>query len=165
MHHIHIILILQLLTLLALANGAPLIAKKILGNAFAYPLDNGATLADGQPLFGRSKTIRGVVLSIAITTLAAPWAGLSLAAGLLLSTAAMIGDLMSSFIKRRMKLAPGSMALGLDQIPESFLPAIAAHSILPVSALDAAIVSGFFFAGELAVSRALFALNIRDRPY
>jgi hypothetical protein len=65
----------------------------------------------------------------------------------------------------RMKLAPGSMALGLDQIPESFLPAIAAHSILPVSALDAAIVSGFFFAGELAVSRALFALNIRDRPY
>ena len=57
------------------------------------------------------------------------------------------------------------MALGLDQIPESFFPAIAARSILPVSALDAAIVSGFFFAGELAVSRALFALNIRDRPY
>jgi CDP-diglyceride synthetase len=165
MRHIHLILILQLLMLLALANGAPLIAKKILGNAFAYPLDNGVTLADGQPLFGRSKTVRGIVLSIATTTLAAPWAGLSPAAGLLLSSVAMMGDLFSSFIKRRMKLAPGSMALGLDQVPESFLPAIAARSILPISALDAVIVSGFFFAGELAVSRALFALNIRDRPY
>jgi CDP-diglyceride synthetase len=165
MRHIHLILILQLLMLLALANGTPLIAKKILGNAFAYPLDNGVTLADGQPLFGHSKTVRGFVLSIATTTLAAPWAGLSPDAGLLLSSVAMMGDLFSSFIKRRMKLAPGSMALGLDQVPESFLPAIAARSILPISALDAVIVSGFFFAGELAVSRALFALNIRDRPY
>jgi hypothetical protein len=165
MRHIHLILVLQILILLALANGTPLIAKKILGSAFAHPLDNGLTLADGQPLFGRSKTIRGIVLSIAVTTLAAPWAGLSPDAGFLLSAVAMIGDLFSKFVKRRMKLAPGSMALGLDQIPESVLPAFAARSILPVSVLDAAIVSGFFFAGELAVSRALFALNIRDRPY
>jgi CDP-diglyceride synthetase len=165
MHHIHPFLIAQLLVLLALANGAPLIAKKVFGPALAYPLDNGLTLADGQPVFGRSKTIRGVALSIGVTTLVAPWAGLSPAAGLLASTMAMIGDLFSSFIKRRMKLAPGSMALGLDQIPESLLPAIAARLALPVTVLDAAIVAGLFFIGELAASRALFALNIRDRPY
>jgi hypothetical protein len=165
MHHIHPFLIAQLLVLLALANGAPLIAKKVFGTALAYPLDNGVTLADGQPVFGRSKTIRGVALSIGVTTLVAPWAGLSPAAGLLASTMAMIGDLSSSFIKRRMKLAPGSMALGLDQIPESLLPAIAARLALPVTVLDAAIVAGLFFIGELAASRALFALNIRDRPY
>jgi hypothetical protein len=64
MRHIHLILILQLLMLLALANGTPLIAKKIFGTAFAHPLDKGVTLADGQPLFGHSKTIRGIVLSI-----------------------------------------------------------------------------------------------------
>jgi CDP-diglyceride synthetase len=165
MHHFHPFLIAQLLVLLALANGAPLIAKKIFGTALAYPLDNGVTLADGQPLLGRSKTIRGIGLSIAVTTLVAPWAGLSPAAGLLASTMAMIGDLLSSFIKRRMKLAPGSMALGLDQIPESLLPAIAVRLALPVTVLDAAIVAGLFFIGELAASRALFALNIRDRPY
>lgn len=105
------------------------------------------------------------MLSIAVTILAAPWVGISSAADLLISAVAVVGDLLSSFIKCRMKLAPGSMALGLDQIPESFLPAIAARSMLPVSALDTAIVSGFFFVGELVVSRALFALNIRDRPY
>src|SRR5215831_5855551 len=165
MLHIHPFLIAQLLVLLALANGAPLIAKKVFGTALAHPLDNGVTLADGQPVFGRSKTIRGVALSIGVTTLVAPWAGLSPAAGLLASTMAMIGDLFSSFIKRRMKLAPGSMALGLDQIPESLLPAIAARLALPVTVLDAAIVAGLFFIGELAASRALFALNIRGRPY
>jgi CDP-2,3-bis-(O-geranylgeranyl)-sn-glycerol synthase len=165
MHHIHPFLIAQLLVLLASANGAPLIAKKVFGTALAFPLDNGVTLGDGQPLLGRSKTIRGIGLSIAVTTLGAPWAGVSPAAGLLVSALAMIGDLLSSFIKRRMKLAPSSMALGIDQIPESLLPGIAARWVLPVTVLDAAILSGLFFVGELAASRALFALNIRDRPY
>jgi hypothetical protein len=165
MHLIHPFLIAQLLALLALANGAPVMAKKVFGASLAYPLDNGVTLADGQPVFGCSKTIRGVALAIGVTTLAAPWAGLSPAAGFVASTIAMIGDLLSSFIKRRMKLAPGSMALGIDQIPESFLPAIAARWALPVTVLDAAILAGVFFIGELAASRALFALNIRDRPY
>jgi CDP-2,3-bis-(O-geranylgeranyl)-sn-glycerol synthase len=165
MHHIHPFLIAQLLVLLASANGAPLIAKKVFGTALAFPLDNGVTLGDGQPLLGRSKTIRGIGLSLAVTTLGAPWAGLSPATGLLVSALAMIGDLLSSFIKRRMKLAPGSMALGIDQIPESLLPAIAARWALPVTVFDAAILAGLFFIGELAASRVLFALNIRDRPY
>jgi CDP-2,3-bis-(O-geranylgeranyl)-sn-glycerol synthase len=78
---------------------------------------------------------------------------------------AMTGDLLSSFIKRRMNLAPGSQALGLDQIPESLLPVIACRWILPVTALDIVAVTGLFFFGELVASRALFALNIRDRPY
>jgi hypothetical protein len=94
----------------------------------------------------------------------APWTGLPSTAGLLVSRA-MIGDLLSSFVKRRMKLVPGSMALALDQIPEPLLPAIAARWVLPVSVLDIVVVTGLFFVGELVASRVLFALNIRDRPY
>jgi hypothetical protein len=59
MHHIHPFLITQVLALRALANGAPLIAKRLFGSALAFPLDSGMTLEDGQPLFGHSKTIRG----------------------------------------------------------------------------------------------------------
>jgi CDP-diglyceride synthetase len=165
MHHIHPFLIVQLLVLLALANGAPLIAKRLFGSALAFPLDNGITLEDGQPLFGHSKTIRGIALSIAVTTLGAPLTVLPVTAGLLVSAMAMIGDLLSSFVKRRMKLVPSSMALALDQIPESLLPAIAARWVLPVSVLDIIFVTGLFFVGELVASRVLFALNIRDRPY
>src|ERR1700730_526564 len=118
MHQIHPFLIVQLLAVLSLANGVPLIAKRLFGSALAFPLDNGITLEDGQPLFGHSKTVRGIALSIAVTTLGAPWTGLPSTAGLLVSAMAMIGDLLSSFVKRRMKLVPGSMALALDQIPE-----------------------------------------------
>ena len=72
MTQVHPFLIAQILVLLILANGVPIIAKKILGAALAHFLDGGITLADGQPLFGHSKTIRGVVLSIVVTTLGAP---------------------------------------------------------------------------------------------
>ena len=78
MPHVHPFLVAQLLALLILVNGTPVIATKILGTVFAHPLDGGTTLADGQPLFGHSKTIRGVVLSIGVTTLVHPgsdWTG------------------------------------------------------------------------------------------
>ena len=107
MPHVQPFLVAQLLALLILVNGTPVIAAKILGTVFAHPLDGGTTLADGQPLFGHSKTVRGVVLSIVVTTLGAPWIGLDWTIGLLVSTTTMmIGDLFSSFIKRRMNLAP-----------------------------------------------------------
>jgi CDP-2,3-bis-(O-geranylgeranyl)-sn-glycerol synthase len=60
-----------------------------------------------------------------------------------------------------MKLAPGSMALGLDQIPESLLPAIACRWVFPITVVDIVLMSALFFVGELGVSRVL----IRDRPY
>lgn len=159
------LIVAQLLVLLALANGTPVIAKKILGTILARPLDGGMTLADEQPLFGHSKTIRGGVLSIVVTTLCAPWIGLDWTVGLVVAATAMIGDLFSSFTKRRMNLLPGSMALGLDQIPESLLPAIACRWVLPITALDIVLVTALFFVGELVVSRALYAFKIRDRPY
>lgn len=165
MHNLHSFLVLQLLFLVTVANGAPVIGKKSLGTVLAYPLDGGIVLADRQPLFGRSKTVRGVALSMVATALAAPWIGLDWSIGLVVSAAAMAGDLFSSFVKRRMKLAPGSMALGLDQIPESVLPALACQWLLPVSILDISLLTALFFAGELAGSRALYRLKIRDRPY
>jgi CDP-2,3-bis-(O-geranylgeranyl)-sn-glycerol synthase len=165
MQHVHPFLVAQLFVLLLLANGAPVIATRIFGVFLARPLDGGITLADGRPLFGRSKTIRGVAFSLLVTTLAAPWIGLSWTIGLLVSAMAMTGDLLSSFTKRRMKLRSGSMALGLDQVPEALLPAIACRFALPLTLLDLVLVTALFLAAELAASRALYALNIRERPY
>ena len=72
---------------------------------------------DGRPLFGASKTVRGILVSILITSACAPLLGLGLRIGLLVAISAMAGDLLSSFLKRRLDLQPGSQALGLDQIP------------------------------------------------
>ena len=43
------LLLLELLILLAVANGTPVIAKRILGDRLARPLDGGALFFDGKP--------------------------------------------------------------------------------------------------------------------
>ena len=161
----HPTLILQLLILVAVANAAPVVAKKLLGKQFAWPLDGGATFLDGRPLLGSSKTIRGIVVSLLATPLAAMLIGLGWEAGALVALAAMAGDLISSFVKRRFGFPPSSMAVGLDQIPESLLPFIAASWRFPVSLLDIVAGTAIFFVGGLALSWILFKLRIRDEPY
>jgi CDP-archaeol synthase len=161
----HPILIAELLVLVGLANALPVLAKKILGTAFAWPLDGGATLWDGGPLFGHSKTIRGVVVALLGTPLVAVLMGLGWELGLLIAASAMAGDLLSSFIKRRLALPPSSQARGLDQIPESLFPFVAARWLVPVSWMDVLIGTVIFVIAELVVSRILYRLNLRDRPY
>ncbi len=161
----HALTVTQVLVLLTLANGAPVIAKLILRDRLAMPLDSNWTFLDGKPLFGRSKTIRGVAIAISATTLGAPLIGLDLAIGLLVGATAMAGDLFSSFCKRRLGLAPSSRATGLDQIPESLLPLLACRHALALSVADIALTCGLFFAGEILLSRLLFRLRLRDRPY
>ena len=158
-------LIAKLLVLLTVANGTPVIAAKFLGNNSALPLDGNVTLSDGRPLFGSSKTLRGVLLSILLTTACAPLIGLDWKVGSVVALTAMIGDLFSSFVKRRLGMDNSSQFTGLDQIPESLLPLLVCMFLLPLTALDVVIATVIFFVGALIVSRILFKLNIRERPY
>jgi CDP-diglyceride synthetase len=159
------LLILKLLALVAVANGTPVLATKLLGERLARPLDGGAVFVDGRPLFGPSKTIRGIVLSLIATPLAAWLIGLTWPLGVAVAALAIAGDLFSSFVKRRMGLASSSMAIGLDQIPESLLPLLGARVFVPLGWLDVLIGVALFFVGELILSRILFDLDLRDRPY
>jgi CDP-2,3-bis-(O-geranylgeranyl)-sn-glycerol synthase len=77
----------------------------------------------------------------------------------------MAGDLVSSFVKRRLDLAPSSRATGLDQIPESLFPLLACRAALALSVLDIAIGVATFFVGEVVLSLLLYKAHIRDRPY
>lgn len=156
---------LQLLALLTLANGTPVIAARLLGRRFAWPLDGGLRLADGRPLLGRSKTLRGLVLAVAVTAAGGALLGVGWRLGLAVAALAMAGDLLSSFAKRRLGLTPSSQSLGLDQVPESLLPALACRGPLALGWGDVAAVVAVFFVGELLLSRLLYRLHIRDRPY
>jgi CDP-diglyceride synthetase len=158
-------LMLQLLMLLTLANGTPVLVKKLIGDFLAAPLDGGRNFLDGKPLLGRSKTIRGLVLSILITMGFAPILGLPWYIGGVVGTTAMLGDLVSSFLKRRIGLPPSAMMLGLDQIPESLLPLLACAALLELGLCDIVLGTAIFFAGGLVLSRLLFRLNIRERPF
>ena len=157
--------ILQILVLLTFANGTPIVAKKIFGSRFALPLDAGIIFFDGRPVFGASKTMRGIVVSILITSAIAPFIGLDLTIGAIVASSAMAGDLFSSFVKRRLNFPPSSQALGLDQAPESLFPMLACRDALSLTIADIALGVGIFFIGELILSRLLFRAHLRDEPY
>jgi len=159
------VLILKLLVLLTAANGAPVIAKRLLGSRFAWPLDGGRRFLDGRPLLGASKTLRGVLVALIATGLAAFLTGLPLDIGFLVGASAMAGDLFSSFVKRRLKRPASSRALGLDQIPESLLPLISCRASLGLDWGDVLVGTALFLVGEILLSRWLYRLHIRDQPY
>jgi CDP-2,3-bis-(O-geranylgeranyl)-sn-glycerol synthase len=161
----HFVVLVQLLILLSVANGSPVVAKRILGKTWATPIDGNMRFVDGRPLFGSSKTIRGIVASLLATTLVAPLLGLEMGIGLLVAATAMAGDLLSSFLKRRLGLPPSSRATGLDQIPESLCPLLACRSALSLTAADIVVGCGIFFLGEVLLSKLFFVLRLRDRPY
>jgi CDP-2,3-bis-(O-geranylgeranyl)-sn-glycerol synthase len=158
-------LILKLLILVTVANGTPVIIKKLLGQDLDLALDGGLKFFDGRRVFGPTKTVRGVVSALLATSLCAMLMELEWFIGAVIGSVAMAGDLFSSFIKRRLNMPPSSMALGLDQVPESLLPLLVVQSLLPLTVMDIVAVVVIFSIGQLVLSRILYKLHIRDRPY
>ncbi len=156
---------LQLLLLILVANGAPVLGHVVLRNHWAYPLDFALRFFDGRPFLGPSKTIRGVVLSLLITVLCALLIGLSPQTGLVVSGAAMFGDCLASFTKRRLGIKPESQAFGLDQVPESLFPLLALQSIYHLEFWGILITVIAFVILELVLSRLLFYWHLRKHPY
>jgi hypothetical protein len=161
----HWIEIAKVLLLTAVSNGTPVFAGKLLGNRFSRALDGGALFLDGKPVLGPSKTLRGIVASVLLTTATAPLVGLSLLLGFAASVAAMAGDLFSSFVKRRLGMAPSSRATGLDQIPESLFPTLACAPAMNLAWVDVVAIVAIFLIGEIILSKMLFKWRLRSQPY
>jgi hypothetical protein len=157
--------IVPLLFLLLLANGTPLLARQLLGQNFSYPIDGGCRFRDGRPLLGPAKTLRGVGCALLATTAGGFLVGLGWKIGVVVGGLAMVGDLFSSFVKRRLGRSPSSPLLGVDQLPESLFPLIACMRPLSLTIADVAVAVAVFFVGELALSRVLYAFALRERPY
>lgn len=158
-------LLLRLLLLLGVANGTPVLGKFLLGRRLEVPLDGGRMFADGRPVFGASKTVRGIVLAIVCTSATAAGLGVGWWTGTGLAAASMAGDLLSSFTKRRLGLPLHARAFGLDQIPEALLPLLALRAPLRLGFSEIVLVLIAFVLLEVVSSRLLFRLGIRDRPY
>ena len=157
--------IFQALVLLIAANGAPVITSKVLGNRLARPIDNGLVLADGYPLFGSSKTWRGFFSAVFFATVVAILFGMQPSTGVLFGVLTITGDLLASFIKRRLGNVVSSRARGLDTVPESLLPLYLLKEQLALNLIDIALIIGLFFLIEEWVSPLLYRLHIRDQPY
>lgn len=142
--------ILTLLALIFLANGPPALLGLLLGPA--RPLDGGRTLADGRPLFGSSKTWRGLAAALAGTTLGGLILGLHWGLGLKVALGAMLGDLIASFAKRRLGWPSRASVPLLDQVPEALIPALLAKTELALTWLDLGVLVMAFVLLDLGLT-------------
>lgn len=157
--------LIYLLLLIMVANGAPIILRVLMGHRLDFAIDCGLLLPDSNRLFGSSKTWRGVIGAVILTSIGAVLLGYPASTGAQIAIYAMLGDILSSFIKRRLGMAPSSMAPLLDQVPESLLPAMMFMDAFELDFQSIIILVCVFIIMELLLSYILFKLGIRNRPY
>lgn len=143
----------------------PCLLTKLLGQRFSYPIDCNKLFFDGRPILGSSKTFRGLVSALLVSVLIGSIFAIPLHISLLFGALSMAGDMATSFIKRRLGLVSSSMALGLDQIPESLFPLLGCKDFLGITIEQIVVIVLAFFLTELILSRLLFWLHIRKTPY
>lgn len=156
---------LTLFVMLVLANGAPVVAAKVLRKRWSAPVDAGLHGFDGRPLLGKSKTWRGVVSGALCCALFALAAGYGFLFGLLFGLLALAGDLLSSFIKRRVGLESSARMPWLDQVPEAAFPVLLAMGCGLVNAWAALFIVVFFTLSNMWISPLLYRLGIRRQPH
>lgn len=106
------------------ANAMPLITRRYFFRN-PHPIDFGRVFIDGRRVFGDNKSLEGFMSGVVAGSLVGLGYSyyfceyLWLLYGFISGFGAMCGDLLNSFVKRRLGLAPGRPFIPLDQI--SFL--------------------------------------------
>jgi CDP-2,3-bis-(O-geranylgeranyl)-sn-glycerol synthase len=151
----HFWLVHQLVLLLVITNATPVIISLLAGRHWNRPLDGNYLFRDQRPLLGPSKTVRGVLGAILVTTLIAPLFSLTAIEGASFALLAMTGDLCSSFIKRRLGIASSRSVPLLDQLPETLLPLWTMQSVLGADVNEMVLAVALFIVIDLLLSRLI----------
>lgn len=141
------------------------------------PIDHGRKFIDGKPVFGPHKTYRGLASGLLIGTIIgwmqeflAPSIGLprgSTCLGFMLSAGALLGDLVGSFLKRRLNLKPGSPLPVIDQVGfvlmALFFGLIFDPASLPL--LKAALIIALTIPIHLLTNLIAYLLHLKETPW
>jgi len=151
------------------ANAAPV----IFGGG--RPIDLGRKFIDGKPIFGSNKTQRGFIAGILIGTLVgwaqetlAPSVGLergSIVLGFTLSLGALVGDLIGSFVKRRLNLQPGAPFPISDQIDFVLVALLFSWMVEPPTISAAVIIIVLTLPIHLLTNLVAYLLRIKKKPW
>lgn len=117
-----ILLYAKILILLWSINFAPPLLAHFLDTRWDRPFDRNRLFRDGRPLFGPHKTDRGLIGALLMGTGIGLLLGFPWWVGLGCAVLSMVGDLSTSFIKRRVGLTSGTVTPGIDQLLEGLLP-------------------------------------------
>ncbi|MHA2163812.1 MAG: CDP-2,3-bis-(O-geranylgeranyl)-sn-glycerol synthase [Candidatus Thorarchaeota archaeon] len=154
------------------------------------PIDRGRVFRDGRRIFGDGKTVRGLIVGIILGTLTGLVQGIvapylqpilaqfvtvtsdmqyvlymNLPAAFLLSVGALLGDLIGSFLKRRVNITSGNPAPFLDQLGFIILALVLAVPFLQPSP-EYPIILILITLGIHWISNALgYLLGLKKNPW
>jgi CDP-2,3-bis-(O-geranylgeranyl)-sn-glycerol synthase len=156
-----------------IANATPVVSVKLIGRS--TPLDMGLYAWDNKRILGDGKTVEGLISGIAVGTLV----GLSIYSlmgifrsilePLILSIGAMVGDILGSFIKRRIGIERGKPLPVVDQLGfllSSLFFSYVTYGLPRWVSLDILIILliiTFFL--HIAINYLAYLLRLKDRPY
>ncbi len=158
------------------SNAVPLICRRYLFKN-PHPIDFGINFRDGRRLFGDNKSIEGFISGVVAGTLIGLAYGHYMRSyewvtyGFLSGLGAMSGDLLNSFVKRRLSMKPGQPFIPFDQI--SFV--IGASILIKASGIDLAVnhelsfadfLTGLLLAGMLhpLTNYVAYLVGIKETP-
>ncbi len=154
------------------ANAAPV----IFGGG--QPMDFGRIFFDGKPLLGSHKTIRGFLAGLIVGMLVGLVQSLlfeqvliqydsqfryTVLLGFTLSLGALTGDLIESFIKRRLDLSPGRSLPVADQIDFILGAFLFSIPVSPPSLLSAVIILLITIPIHLITNLGAALLNMKNK--
>ena len=154
------------------ANAAPV----IFGGG--KPMDFGKKFFDGKPFLGAHKTFRGFLAGIIVGTLVGLAQTIiyenilfdynsqfqySILLGFMLSIGALTGDLIESFIKRRISRSPGSSLPVADQIDFILGAFLFSIPVLPPSLISALIILLVTIPIHLLTNLGAALLNMKNK--
>lgn len=148
------------------ANATPVVLGR------GTPIDGGRLFRDGRPIFGAGKTIRGFVAGLIVGSIVGVAQGIVVGQpcnyamlGLLLALGALIGDLLGSFIKRRLNIPRGGAAPVLDQLGFVVFALLFASPVMLPSWEVILIILIITPPIHLATNFVGYKLGFKSRPY
>jgi CDP-diglyceride synthetase len=141
------------LLLLVAANSLPWLLGRLLRTRPGAALDFGLILPDGRTLFGAHKTWRGLLAGVLGCALTAALCGLPSLLGIEFGALSLSGDALSSALKRRLDIRPGTEVPGLDQLPEALLPLTLLRIPLGLDWVDIVVSTAAFALLDLLTAR------------
>jgi len=161
------------------ANMAPIIVKKI--DLLVFPIDFNRKLGS-KPVFGKNKTFRGFVFGLIFAVIIAYLQFLLHDAGLfrsisffdyqnwmlfgfLMGFGTLAGDLVKSFFKRRLGIAPGAKFVPFDQTDFVIGAFIFIMPVFSLTLKIAAVSLALSFVLHIIVNHLAFYMKIRNEKW
>ena len=128
------------------------------------PVDGGKLWSDGKPILGKNKTIRGCLSGVLVGTIIGALQGNPFG-GLAQATGAILGDLISSFMKRRSDYAPGSSMPIVDQLDFITLAVILSYPFQATNLVSVLIIMVITVPIHYATNYVAWILKLKKNPW